>query len=980
MRIFFVITIWVVVLSGCRSRVGTNSKDNSPCRYVNPFIGTGSHGHTYPGATMPFGMVKLSPDTRLDGWDGCSGYHYSDSIIYGFSHTHLSGTGVSDYGDILFMPTTGRVMLDNGRKSYSSGYCSSFRHSNEIAEPGYYSVLLDKYGVKAELTVTNRVGFHRYVFPGTGKANIIIDLQHRDPVVDAAIRRVSSSELEGYRKATNWALDKQWFFVARFSKPFNVFGLALNDSLIADSNELNGKNVKAFVQFAAGPDEPVMVKVGISAVSIENARMNLDAELPGWDFEQTREQAYMEWDKELSKILVEGGTHDQKVNFYTALYHCFVTPDLFMDVDGSFRGMDRQTHFANGFTNYTVFSLWDTYRALHPLFTIVQRGRTLDFVKTLVEKYKQNGELPMWELAANDTRCMIGYHAVSVIADAYLKGIRDFNAEEALEAMVNTANSDKRGLSYYKKLGYVPFNKSSQSVSKTLEFAYNDWCIAQMAEALGNHEVSNRFAQRAQFYKNLYDTSTHFMRGRDTERAWRTPFDPQAVNYDYTEANAFQYLYVPHDVDGLIKLSGGDDRFVAWLDSLFATNMKQELSDDSDISGMIGQYAHGNEPSHHFAYLYSYAGAPWKTQQAVRKILHELYQASPSGLCGNEDCGQMSAWYVLSAMGFYPVCPGQDLYTLGSPIFDRVTLTLENGRAFTISTSNNSGTNKYIQSARLNGEAYSKVYITNSMLMAGGELNLEMGESPNTSWGASVEDRPHSLRAENYVGIPVLKGGAHDFLNSRTIELGCETPNVKIYYTLDGREPNEFANKYAEPFNINESVELRVKAFRRDMLPGYTAIFNLHRVAANGMDRSKLLPGLSYEYFEGVYRSIWDFEKEKPVRKGIVPSFILPESNRGEWLAFRFNGYIEVPADGEYTFYMRANDGGQLCVNGRELFESDGRKVAAFEQQETIVLRKGLTPISVRFFQCSDAMILEVYWESSAFKRQPIPGKLLYHE
>ncbi|MBM3405642.1 MAG: glycoside hydrolase family 92 protein, partial [Bacteroidetes bacterium] len=641
----------IVFLASCTIKV-----DKDFTKYVDPFIGTGGHGHTYPGACMPFGMVQLSPDTRLEGWDGCSGYHYSDSVIYGFSHTHLSGTGASDYGDILFMPTTGKVILDNGyKKSYDSGYCSMFSHANEQARPGFYHVKLDKYQVDVDLTVTRRAGFHKYTFPKTAEANIIIDLVHRDQVLDASLEMVSDTEVAGFRRSRHWASDQRIYFVARFSRPFKSSGISRNDTLLDGIKTAAGKSVKGFLRFESQGNDPLLVKVGISAVSIEGARKNLEAEIPGWDFEKVIADANVAWNKELGKIQVEGGNREQIRAFYTSLYHAMLAPNLFMDVDGQYLGRDLLPHQADGFDYYTVFSLWDTYRAAHPLYTILDQKRTVDFIQTFIRQYEEGGLLPVWELGANETWCMIGYHAVPVIADAYMKGIRDYDAEKAFEACLNSARKDHLGLASYKKYGYIQGFDEGESVSKTLEYAYDDWTIAQMAQQMGRQAEYEEFIQRAQYYKNVYDPTTGFMRAK-MNGTWFTPFDPFEVNFNYTEANSWQYsFYVPQDVSGLIRYMGGDDAFADRLDKLFTASTQTTGLDQADITGLIGQYAHGNEPSHHMAYLYAYAGKAWETQRVTRKIMDSQYSDQHDGLCGNEDCGQMSAWYVLSAMGFYPV-------------------------------------------------------------------------------------------------------------------------------------------------------------------------------------------------------------------------------------------------------------------------------------------------------------------------------------
>jgi len=786
-------------------------------RFVDPFIGTGGHGHTYPGAVLPFGMVQVSPDTRLTGWDGCSAYHYSDTVVYGFSHTHLSGTGCSDYGDILLMPAAGAAQLAKGDASHpETGYCSPFSHRDEEALPGYYRVKLEEGGVVVELTATERAALHRYVFPKAGPASVIIDLEHRDPVIDSRVRFVSDTEVEGFRRSREWAEDQHIYFVARFSKPFAGRGAVRNDSLIEGAAEVSGTNVKAFVGFETAAGEAVLVKVGISGVDVEGARKNLDAEIPGWDFEAVRADAERAWNAALGAIDVRGGTRDQRVTFYTALYHAMLAPNLFMDVDGRYRGRDLEIHEATGFVNYTVFSLWDTYRAAHPLFTIIEPKRTADFINTFLAQYEQGGMLPVWELAGNETNCMIGYHAVPVIADAYIKGIRGFDAERALEAMKHSAESDFRGLAHYRELGFIPSDREGESVSKTLEYAYDDWCIAQMAGALGRFEDFDRYSRRAQSYKNLFDPSTGFMRAK-VNGGWWGPFDPAEVNFNYTEANAWQYSFaVPQDVSGLMELMGGPRRFAARLDSLFTVSPKTTGTELPDVSGLIGQYAHGNEPSHHMAYLYSYAGQPWKTQERVRSIMDGLYGAGVDGLCGNEDCGQMSAWYVLSALGLYPVTPGSDVYVIGSPLFKEVSIAAGGGRRFMIRAKGNSKRNIYVQSASLNGRPHAKSYLKHGAIAAGGVLELVMGAEPDTSWGAGDGVPVSAIRCpeSRILPVPYVAPGSRAFSGSVEVALASIEKGARIHYTLNGSEPDACAARYTWPLRFTESTTLRAVAMK----------------------------------------------------------------------------------------------------------------------------------------------------------------------
>ncbi len=791
--------------------------------YVDPFIGTGGHGHTFPGAQAPFGMVQASPDTRLSGWDGCSGYHHSDSVVYGFSHTHLSGTGCSDYGDVLLMPTVGAVRLNPGAADDpGGGYRSRFSHEREEARAGYYAVTLDDYGVRVELTATKRTALHRYRFPASDSANVIVDLAHRDEVIESHVKIAGNAEIEGYRRSRAWAADQHVYFVARFSKPFLSHGIAVDDTLRPDLNEAYGRDVKCFVRFATGAGEAVLVKVGISAVDVDGARKNIDAEAPLWDFDAARRAASDAWNESLGRIMVKGGTAAERIAFYSALYHAMLAPNLFMDVDGRYRGRDLEVHEARDFTNYTVFSLWDTYRAAHPLFTILEPERTTDFIRTFLAQYEQGGALPVWELAANETMCMIGYHAVPVIADAYLKGIRGFDAERALEAMKHSAELDHLGLRWYRELGYIPGDREGESVSKTLEYAYDDWCIARMAKALGQRSDDYaRYLERAQQYRNLFDPATGFMRAR-VNGAFVEPFDPSEVSSHYTEANSWQYsFYVPQDVEGLIA-PHGRPRGLRRAGSIRSSRRARETTgrEQPDITGLIGQYAHGNEPSHHMAYLYAYAGRRWKTEERVREIMDKLYGTGPGGLCGNEDCGQMSAWYVLSALGFYPVTPGQDAYVIGSPIFREASIDVGGGRRFVIKAKRASAGNKHIQKATLRGKPYTKGFIDHKDIMAGGELVFTMGASPNTAWGTSAADRPRSSIDEHLIApVPYVASGSRIFSDSTVVALASIVPGAEIAYTLSETPPDAVSAIFAEPVTLRATTPLRAVARKEGLAP-----------------------------------------------------------------------------------------------------------------------------------------------------------------
>ncbi len=823
-----------------------------PADYVNPFLGTGGHGHTYPGASLPFGMVQLSPDTRLQGWDGCSAYHYTDTVIYGFSHTHLSGTGCSDYGDILIMPVTGQAELNN------YGFRSGFGKNSEKARPGYYTVDLQKPGVKAELTATLRSGMHRYIFKNPDGAGIVLDLRHRDIVLDSKLKITGPDEIEGMRVSQSWASRQTLYFVIKFSKPVAAFRIQSAGKTQADIKEISGTDVKAQFSFSLKPAEPLLLKVGISAVSAENARKNMNKENPGWDFDSIARSAEDIWNKELGKILVEGGSTDQMTTFYTALYHSMLSPNLYMDVNRQYLGRDLKPHTAEGFDYYTVFSLWDTYRAEHPLLTLIDQRRSSDFINTFLRQYKEGGKLPVWELSANETGCMIGYHAVPVIADAYLKGIKGFDAALALEAMKSSANQDELGLKYYKSLGYIPSDREGESVSKTLEYSYDDWCIAQMAKALGKTDDYNSFIRRAQYYKNLYDPSSGFMRAK-TNAGWFAPFDPSEVNFNYTEANSWQYsFYVPQDISGLMDLMGGREKFGAKLDSLFSVSSKTTGREQSDISGLIGQYAHGNEPSHHMAYLYDYAGKPWKTQQLIHRICTELYRNDPDGLCGNEDCGQMSAWYVLSAMGFYPVVPGSDVYAIGTPLFPKATIHLENGNTFTIEANDISRDNYYIHSATLNGKAYTKCFILHADILKGGTLVFQMGSKPDTNWGSEEGDFPVSAITDHLITpVPVVEKAARTFMDSTILALSCPLSGAKIYYTLDGKEPDISSALYTKPVCIKKTTTLKAFASAPGLEKSFTITADFLTIPVNR--KITLFTKYAGQYSAGGDLSLIDF-------------------------------------------------------------------------------------------------------------------------
>ena len=719
--------------------------------FVNPFIGTGGHGHTYPGAVVPNGMIQPSPDTRIYQWDACSGYYYNDSTINGFSHTHLSGTGCGDYGDVLLMPTVGKQDYQAmGSKSQQMAYASAFSHQNEMAQPGYYSVVLDRYNVKAELTATKRAAIHRYTFPQSDESGFILDLDYslqRQKNEEMELEVISDTEICGRKKTVYWAFDQYINFYAKFSKSFTY--TMVTDSMVLDEGGPLLPTAKVLLHFNTKAGEEVYVKVGISAVDIDGARKNVEAEIPEWDFNGVRKAARASWNDYLAKIDIDTDDKDQKTMFYTALYHTGVQPNLFTDVDGRYLGMDLKAH--QGSVNepmYTIFSLWDTFRAYHPLMTIIDPDLNEAFIRSLIQKQREGGVFPMWELAGNYTGTMIGYHAVPVIVDAYMKGYHNFDVNEAYKACLRVAEYDTTGIKcpplvlphlmpqakYWKnKIGYVPCDKDNEAVAKALEYAYNDWCISAFAESLGDAANHEKYAKFAEGYKTYFDPSTRFMRGLDSKGNWRTPFNPRSSthrNDDYCEGTAWQWTwFVPHQIDGLVELMGGREGFISKLDSLFTVSSVLEGENTSaDISGLIGQYAHGNEPSHHIIHMYNYVDKPYRTQELVDSVLQTLYFNDPDGLSGNEDCGQMSAWYILNAMGFYQVCPGKPVYSIGRPLFNKATVNLKDGKKFTVIAKNNSRENKYIQSMVLNGKPLDKPFFTHQDIVDGGTLELTMGK------------------------------------------------------------------------------------------------------------------------------------------------------------------------------------------------------------------------------------------------------------
>ncbi len=722
--------------------------------YVNPMIGTAEHGHVYPGATVPFGMVQLSPDTRDNTWDGSSGYHYSDTSILGFSMNHLTGTGCPDLGNILLMPTVGELKLTPGAHP-GEGYRARFSHDNETSRPGYYEVFLPDHQVKVELSATAHAGFHRYTFPATADGHVVMDLQHGigNKVLEAQLTIENDHTASGYRRSDGWGGGKIYYFVMEFSRAFDSAGVAQADKDVS-GQQTTGMETKGHFDFKTKTGEQILVRIGLSTVSVEGARNNLHTEIPSWNFDAVAKSARNEWEKALSAVAVESPDDNLKQTFYTAFYHTMVAPTLLSDVDGQFRGPDGNVHQAKGFGYYTEISIWDIFRAESPLLTLTQPSRVNDIVNTMLAHFTIFGQntLPVWPEGGKETWCMIGNHAIPIITDAYLKGLNHWDADEALNDMIASTEKNREQLDSYRDKGFIPTGDGVQSVSKVLEYAYDDACIARMAKMLGKDDLAAKYSKRSQNWENVFDPSTGFMRGKNADGSWVVPFGKKEINSinfnEYTEANAWQYnFFVLHNIPGLIAKLGGDEKFVARLDETFDTKeIIPNLTMIPDVTGVIGMYAHGNEPVHHVAYLYNYAGQPWKTQTRVRQVANTLYTNTPGGICGNDDCGQISAWYVFSALGFYPVDPASGIYVLGSPLFDKATLKLNSkfatGRKFTVIAKNNSAQNPYIQSVTLNGQRITRSWISHAEITAGGKLVLIMGPTPNKAFGSAMADRP----------------------------------------------------------------------------------------------------------------------------------------------------------------------------------------------------------------------------------------------
>ncbi len=948
----------IIALTSCKFS-GLAEKDYTAL--VNPFIGTVGSGNTFMGPSLPYGMVKPGPYLSYMSKN-------APGTIYGFSHMHVSGMaggGNGVPGEIIFMPFTGNQAVTEGK------YQSIFSHNNEKATPAYYSVLLDDYHVKVELAATMRAGLHKYTFPESDPSGVVLKL-------GTGTLTVKDGEITGHSRSGV-------FFAAKFLTPFDHFMITDNGEVVEGKNRVKGEKVNGIFLFKTKKDEVVLLKVGISTVSVEGARNNLEKEIPDWNFDRVRGEARMAWNEELGKIEVEGGTKTERIIFYTALYHSMMHPNIYMDEDRKYRSADGKIYTAKDFDNYTNFSLWDTFRALHPLYTIINRERTNQFIRTFLERYDHTGRMLIMEFngVEGEQPPMIGYHSLSVIADAYVKGIRDYDVPKTYEAMKKLANDlDRKGKKLYLEYGYIPCDLKGQSVSRTLEYSYDDWCITPLANDFNDDEALLYFEQRGDFYRNLFDKKYNFMVGRKRNFEFVSGFDPMQTINHYTEANAYQYTtFVPQDIEGLIALMGGDKIFEAWLDTCFTKQADFSKINVRDVTGLIGQYAHGNEPSHHIAYLYNYVGAAWKTQKMVRRIMSDLYTDEQDGIEGNEDCGQMSAWYVMSAMGLYSVTPGMDYYVIGSPLFDKVKINLENGRKFEIIAKDNGPGNMYIQSAELNGQPYQRSYLKNDVIMNGGKLVFEMGSAPNKKWGKKKGDRPRSLKKKfRYAKPPDIHFPDILFLGTTTIEMSPSEPGQRIYYTLDGSEPTEQAIPYTRPISIRKALTFRTRTYVDGIYPGYPITVHFREIdMLEAVPVKGLTPGLKYylvdQPVENARRAM-----EKPVTTtGILKTFNVSMVDDERPFGCRFEGYIRVPATGVYTFSLEANDGAILYLNEKEIIDNDGGHRSQ-KLDMKIGLKKGWHPIRVDYFQQGLAKNLVLTWQGPGVNYQEIPAGVIYHK
>ena len=985
-----------LLLSGCRNNDG-GPDERSPYECVDPMIGTGFHGHTFPGATTPYGAVQLSPDTRSGDWDAAAGYHYSDSALYGFSHTHLSGTGCTDLGDVLLRPTReslDRLLTrsddDRRRSPGDEMHPATFSHKNEHAEPGFYSVRLDD-GIQCDLTATAHCGLHRYAFgtKGEGTPSVVIDLAHLlsadDCISEMEMEQTAPNEVQGYRITEGWSPDRHTYFVARFSQP---------------ATKMTEGNIRGIMQLEFGSADTLVVTVGISQVSIEGAVRNLEAETgvaSTATFDKTRKATAEIWSRALEKITVKGGTRDERTLFYTALYHTMTAPNLVSDADGQYRRADGTlATVPEGQRRYSTLSTWDTFRALHPLLTLTDSALVSDVCYSMLDWYDATGELPIWPLSSGETKCMIGYHSASILADAYLKGIWPAagdatSAKRALNAMVRSSNINEKGSDYYIRDGYIPADRKRESVSCLLEYTYDDWCISAMAERMGETAVATEYRQRAANFTRCFDGGSRFFRGRRSDGNWSEGFDPYEAGRDYTEATAWQYRFgALHDVRGMVSLYGGKEHFRQALDSLFS--FEAELRTDlQDITGVVGQYAHGNEPSHHMAYLYNYIGMPWETQRLTRQLLQTMYQPTPEGICGNEDCGQMSAWYVLTALGLYSVTPASLQYNLTLPLFEEATLQLDGGRKLVIRVKEGKG-KTYIRRVTFSADANAPMpgdeaheadlsanFIDHKLLAAGGALTFFPSDEPCKERGTAEDDAPFSLSDALAASLPYVNTDLNLFVDSVRLELGSATEGAVIHYTLDGTTPTTASPVYRHPMVLRQTTDVRAIAVKKGMAP--SPVMSIRATRAEFLPASKAKVGANgchYRYLEGDFHRTADLQEGIEKDCGVMPTPDISKALRPDHFGYVFEGFIDIPEQGVYGFSTTSDDGSVLYVDDRLVVDNDGGH-AAVSASGRIALAAGKHRYRILYFEDYEGEAFAWAWQKPGGKQmEPIPAACLY--
>lgn len=926
-------------------------------KHVNAFIGSEGVGHTFPGATVPFGMVQLSPDTQVDGWSSCSGYQFTDKSLFGFSHTHMSGTGAADLGDILFLPLSGAM-----DESFLKGQKSMGMLKNtEKASPGYYTIQLEN-GVKAELTATCYSGIHRYSYPAGKERSLLIDLEHtlkKEKIHKLELKQVSKTEIIGMRLTSGFASNQPIYFVARFSTPIKGFK-GWVDGKLTDATSLSGAGLKAMLEFNKGT-EPVEIIVGISATGYEGAYKNINSDTKGFGFDQYASKATQIWEKELGKVTLDKSTSaDELAIFYTSLYHTMMSPNIFSDVDHRYYGMDKKIHQGTK-PHYTTFSLWDTYRAVHPLLTIIEPKKNAEMMLSLIEKSKQFGRLPKWELWGDDTDCMIGNHGISVLGEAIVKGLKGFNYEEAYQACKKTMNAGRDQLPLYQQYGFIPSNEvGKKSVSKSVEYAYNDWCMAQIAQKLGHTADYKFYLERSKNYRNLFDGQTGFFRGRQNDGVFKKGFRGNYMDDNFTEATPWQYRhYAPHDIVGLTNLLGGRDSLTSSLDKLFNADTAILGRRLPDVTGALGQYAHGNEPSHGTIFLYAYSSEPWKTSVFSREVIDRFYQNSTQGLSGNDDCGQMSAWYVFASLGMYPMCPGSDEFILTAPAFTQASINLPDGKKFTIKVKGDRK-NVYIDQIYLNGKQIDRNFIKYAEIMNGGTIEFTLSKTPNKTRGISPKVLPASMTTEQSAPTPYISGDFRNFLDTYSVKLNVRNPQAKMYYTLDGSKPGKHSLEYVKPFTLTKSATVKAVAYVDGMKES-----DLMTVEASKADflPGEIVPilnkGITYEYYEGEMKSTENMLKMKPVEIGTTAAHdIKALKHRQFFYGYIFKSFIKIETKEVYTFYVMSDDGAVVLIDDQPVVLNDGSHSSTLANGN-IALDKGYHKLEVRYYQGTESSSLK---------------------